>query len=42
MAQEYKLKSISSLSELKDLDKNEYEVEGIEGGKVSQCHSIPC
>ena len=33
MAQEYKLKELSKL-DLKDLDKIEVEVEGIEGGKV--------
>ncbi|RVX72720.1 hypothetical protein B0A52_04118 [Exophiala mesophila] len=34
MAQEFKLKSPSTLSDLKELDKVEAEVEGIEGGKV--------
>ncbi len=33
MAQEYKLKDLSKI-DLKDLDKVEAEVEGIEGGKV--------
>jgi nitrite reductase/ring-hydroxylating ferredoxin subunit len=33
MAQEFKLKGLSKL-DLKDLDKVEAEVEGIEGGKV--------
>ena len=33
MAQEYKLKGLSSLN-LKDGEKQEVEVEGIEGGKV--------
>lgn len=34
MAQEFKLKDVTGLSDLKDLDKKEAEVEGIEGGKV--------
>lgn len=34
MAQEWKLKGLSSLSEIKDLDIKEAEVEGIEKGKV--------
>ena len=34
MAQEFKLKDVTSLSDLKNLDKQEAEVEGIEGGKV--------
>lgn len=34
MAQEFKLKDLTSLSDLKNLDKKEAEVEGIEGGKV--------
>ena len=34
MAQEFKLKDISTLSDLKNTDKKEAEVEGIEGGKV--------
>jgi nitrite reductase/ring-hydroxylating ferredoxin subunit len=34
MAQEYKLKDITSLSALSPLDKIEVEVEGIEEGKV--------
>ncbi|KAJ9616541.1 Apoptosis-inducing factor 1 [Cladophialophora chaetospira] len=37
MAQEFKLKGIDKL-DLKDLDKAEYEVEGIEGGKVLLCN----
>ena len=36
MAQEFKLKGVDKL-ELKDLQKVEYEVEGIEGGKVLLC-----
>ena len=36
MAEEYKLKGVDKL-DLKDLDKAEYEVEGIEGGKVLLC-----
>jgi nitrite reductase/ring-hydroxylating ferredoxin subunit len=36
MAQEFKLKGVSKL-DLKDLDKEEYEVEGIEEGKVLVC-----
>jgi nitrite reductase/ring-hydroxylating ferredoxin subunit len=34
MSQEYKLKDISSFTSLKNLDKIEAEVEGIEEGKV--------
>lgn len=34
MAQEFKLKDVTSLSQLKNTDKQEAEVEGIEGGKV--------
>jgi len=34
MAQEFKLKDITTLSNLKNCDKQEAEVEGIEGGKV--------
>lgn len=34
MAQEFKLKDVTGLSDLKNLDKKEAEVEGIEGGKV--------
>ena len=34
MAQEFKLKNVTGLSDLKNLDKKEAEVEGIEGGKV--------
>ena len=34
MAQEYKLKDISSLADIREMDKVESEVEGIEGGKV--------
>jgi hypothetical protein len=34
MAQEYKLKDISSLADIKNMDKVESEVEGVEGGKV--------
>lgn len=34
MAQEFKLKGISTLSDLRNRDKKEAEVEGIEGGKV--------
>ncbi|KAL4991772.1 hypothetical protein BDW68DRAFT_184680 [Aspergillus falconensis] len=34
MAQEYKLKDISSLSGIKNFDKVEAEVEGVQGGKV--------
>ena len=34
MATEWKLKSISSLADIKDNDKVESEVEGIDGGKV--------
>ncbi|EAW10911.1 putative AIF-like mitochondrial oxidoreductase (Nfrl) [Aspergillus clavatus NRRL 1] len=34
MAREYKLKDISSLADIKNMDKVESEVEGIEGGKV--------
>jgi nitrite reductase/ring-hydroxylating ferredoxin subunit len=34
MAQEFKLKGITTLSDLKNCDKQEAEVEGIEGGKV--------
>lgn len=37
MAQEFKLKGVDKL-DLKDLDKAEYEVEGIEGGKVLLCN----
>jgi nitrite reductase/ring-hydroxylating ferredoxin subunit len=37
MAQEFKLKDISSL-DLKDGEKREVEVEGIEGGKVLLCN----
>lgn len=36
MSKEFKLKGIDKL-ELKELDKVEYEVEGIEGGKVLLC-----
>lgn len=34
MAQEFKLKGLTTLSDLKNCDKQEAEVEGIEGGKV--------
>lgn len=34
MAQEYKLKDIKSLADVKDFDKVESELEGLEGGKV--------
>ena len=34
MAQEFKLKDVTTLSDLKNTDKKEAEVEGIEGGKV--------
>lgn len=34
MAQEFRLKSPSTLADLKELDKVEAEVDGIEGGKV--------
>jgi len=34
MAQEFKLKDLTTLSDLKNTDKKEAEVEGIEGGKV--------
>lgn len=34
MAQEFKLKDITTLSDLKNTDKKEAEVQGIEGGKV--------
>lgn len=34
MAQEYKLKDVTSLSSLRPGDKQEVEVEGIEGGRV--------
>lgn len=34
MAQEFKLKDVTSISSLKNCDKQEAEVEGIEGGKV--------
>jgi len=34
MAQEYRLKDITSLASIRDFDKVESEVEGIEGGKV--------
>jgi nitrite reductase/ring-hydroxylating ferredoxin subunit len=37
MAQEFKLKGVDKL-DLKELDKVEYEVEGIEGGKVLLCN----
>jgi nitrite reductase/ring-hydroxylating ferredoxin subunit len=34
MAQEFKLKGVSSPLKLKNFDKQEVEVEGVEGGKV--------
>jgi nitrite reductase/ring-hydroxylating ferredoxin subunit len=34
MAQQFKLKGLSTLGDIKDLDKVEAEVDGIEGGKV--------
>lgn len=34
MAQEYRLKDISSLADIKDMDKVECEVEGVQDGKI--------